>query len=97
MAGNVHARLQGAGGFADITPQTHYLPIGPWSNDHVMQRIGKAFRTVLSRYMDSVRPIILDLGMNESVLDHLYADARAEVASAQGLVAVYYSVHACRM
>ncbi|KAK0238947.1 S-adenosyl-L-methionine-dependent methyltransferase [Armillaria nabsnona] len=97
VAGDVHARLQSAGGFADITPQIHYLPIGPWSNDHVMQRIGKAFRTVLSRYMDSVRSIILDLGMNESDLDHLYADARAEVASAQGLVAVYYSVHARRM
>ncbi|SJL09903.1 uncharacterized protein ARMOST_13284 [Armillaria ostoyae] len=97
VAGNVHARLQSAGGFADITHQIHYLPIGSWSNDHIMQRIGKAFRTVLSRYMDSVRPIILELGINESDLDHLYADARAEVASTQGLVAVYYSVHARRM
>ncbi|KAK0446788.1 S-adenosyl-L-methionine-dependent methyltransferase [Armillaria borealis] len=97
VAGTIDAMLQSAGGFVDITPQIHYLPIGPWSNDHIMQRIGKAFRTVLSRYMDSVRPIILGLGMNESDLDHLYADARAEVASAQGLVAVYYSVHARRM
>ncbi|KAK0217868.1 S-adenosyl-L-methionine-dependent methyltransferase [Armillaria fumosa] len=97
VAGNIHAWLQSAGGFAYITPQTHYLPIGSWSNDHTMQRVGKAFRTVLSRYMDSVRPIILDLGMNEADLDHLYANARAEVASAQGLVAVYYSVHARRM
>lgn len=97
VAGTVHTILQSTGGFSEITSQTHYFPIGPWSTDHIMQRIGKAFRTVLSRYMESVRPVILGHGMNASDLDHLYADARSEILNTEGLVAVYYSVHARRM
>ncbi|KAK0202660.1 S-adenosyl-L-methionine-dependent methyltransferase [Desarmillaria ectypa] len=97
VAGTVHSMLQSNGGFSEITSQTRYFPIGPWSADRAMQRIGRAFRRVLSRYMDSVRPVILELGMNASDLDDLYADARAEIANAQGLVMVYYSVYAHRI
>ncbi|KAK0467097.1 S-adenosyl-L-methionine-dependent methyltransferase [Desarmillaria tabescens] len=97
VPGTVHSLLQSSGGFFEVTPQTHYFPVGPWSSDHAIQRIGRAFRAVLSRYMDSVRPVILELGVNASDLDDLYAGARAEIGRAQGLVAVYYSVHARRI
>ena len=83
--------LLNSSGFTNITPQQFYMPIGPWHHD---QALGRAFRAVMCKYAEAVRPMLSRAGLGDLELDQIIRDYIRETMRESGMVGVYYTVHA---
>jgi len=86
--------LTASGSFTDITPQQFYMPIGPWHSNPEMKTLGRAFRAVLRKYTEAVRPMLSRAGWTDCDLDQIIGDYLRETMMVRGMVGVYYTVHA---
>ncbi|KAF5344960.1 hypothetical protein D9757_012206 [Collybiopsis confluens] len=91
-------RLQSSGHFHSINPMIFHVPIGTWSSAESAQRIGRGNRAALKRFLDSIKPMLLqDSGMLPEEIEDMYAGCLAEMYNMQGLVSVYYLVSALKV
>jgi hypothetical protein len=86
--------LTSAGVFTDITPQQFYMPIGPWHSDPELRSLGRAFRAVMWKYTEAVRPMLRKAGWGDRDLGRIIEDYLHETMMVRGMVGVYYTVHA---
>lgn len=83
------------GAFEEITTREYYMPVGPWHPDPAMKALGSAFRAMFLRYTESVRPMLVESGLvSVDELDDVYVRMECEVREAEGLLAVFNTVHA---
>ncbi|KAG6901202.1 hypothetical protein C0995_015449 [Termitomyces sp. Mi166 len=94
IAGTVPDLLSAAGCFRDIAVRVYYMPIGPWHSDPRMKDLGKAFRAVLVRYADSVKPLLREAGLTEEQVEAIVAAYLHDLRTVSGLVADLHTVHA---
>ncbi|KAF7321118.1 Methyltransf-25 domain-containing protein [Mycena chlorophos] len=81
-----------------ITPASHLFPLGGWHPDPAMQHIGRVFRNIFRRYMDSVRPLLdAKSGMPQAQLNQLYVGVHQEIRSVPGIWGLYNTVFARRV
>lgn len=83
--------------FTDITSSCYYMPIGPWHDDPSMKMLGRAFRASLLRYIDSVRPLLLEAGYSEADIDRITGAYIHELKTVRGMVGAFHTVHAQRL
>ena len=98
VSDSVPLRLGNIGTFSEITPIAYNLPIGSWHEDEYYRSIGRAYRSVLRRFMESVRLFILELGIPPEELHNVYSQAHREIvdANAHRLVTRYFTGFAIR-
>ncbi|KAF9074350.1 S-adenosyl-L-methionine-dependent methyltransferase [Rhodocollybia butyracea] len=97
VASSVRECLQvSSGAFTDIIEHIFYLPIGTWNIEPSSQRLGRSNRVAMTRFMDSVRPLLLASGLTGQELDDLYSQCYTEMYGVPGLVSIYYLVEARR-
>ncbi|KAG6879313.1 hypothetical protein C0992_003640 [Termitomyces sp. T32_za158] len=94
VAGTLPALLTAAGCFRDVTARQYFVPIGPWHEDPRMKEIGRGFRATLSRYADSVKPLLMDAGWTEEEVAAIAQAYLHDLRTVPGLVAVLHTVHA---
>jgi hypothetical protein len=64
--------LEQSGRFTNITPQDHFVPIGDWHQDPLMQVFGNDMRATLVRYGDSLKPMLKEAGYEEAALKRFF-------------------------
>ncbi len=99
ISDSVPVRLGQVGTFTDITPLRFFIPIGAWHPDENMKALGRAYRGCIKRFMDAVKPFILELDITEADYDHICAAAKVEIddTNRPQLVAHYFSGYAVRV
>ncbi|CAK5271236.1 unnamed protein product [Mycena citricolor] len=99
VAPSVGPMLAASGAFGDITPEEHYLPLGTWHPDTALHESGMAMRGAFSRFMDSVRMMILDsvIEITEDELAALYERVKRELLVTDGLATVFHTVYARKL
>ncbi|KAJ7614020.1 S-adenosyl-L-methionine-dependent methyltransferase [Roridomyces roridus] len=91
----IAALLTHTGGFVDITARDYYMPLGSWPAATASRRLGRVFRAVFIRYLDSVRPLLIENGgLSENDVDKLFQNVENELRTVQGMAAVFHTVHA---
>lgn len=86
--------LEQSGRFVNITPQDHFVPIGDWHQDPLMQVFGNDMRATLVRYGDSLKPMLKEAGYEEADIETIFRAYVHELHTVPGLMAVYRTVHA---
>ena len=90
----IHIYLQNTGAFNNIESQIIYIPIGRWHDEPTMQGLGSAFQTILWRFSDSVKPMLLEAGHSQAYVDALSRNFGEEIGTVQGLFGAYHIVKA---
>ncbi|KAJ8522190.1 hypothetical protein ONZ45_g1217 [Pleurotus djamor] len=89
LAPNVPDYLTRSGLFVNIDAISLYVPVGPWVNDPVMVRIGKSFRKAYRTYVESVKPILMEVWQGEgevAELRRVCAGVEEELRTRKGIV-----------
>ncbi|KAF4586271.1 S-adenosyl-L-methionine-dependent methyltransferase [Pleurotus pulmonarius] len=80
--------------FVNIDACRVYVPIGPWVEDPIMRQIGKAYRKAFRTYVESVKPLLLQV--YGGTLQELYDGIGEELRERRGLVGIMHVVCAER-
>ncbi|KAF9024580.1 S-adenosyl-L-methionine-dependent methyltransferase [Hymenopellis radicata] len=98
ISDSIPVRLGQARTFTEITPLRFFIPIGSWHPNENMRSVGRAYRGCIKRFMDAVKPFILELDITEAEYDRICAAAKVEISHANSppLVSHYFSGYAVR-
>jgi hypothetical protein len=95
--GRISDYLAESGLFHQIQSNTIHFPVGVWPNDQRLADLGVKLQGIQTRFADSVKPLLRDMGNAEQSIDALAANFVHEIRTNTGLVAAYHYVHAIRI
>ncbi|KAG9222320.1 hypothetical protein CCMSSC00406_0002655 [Pleurotus cornucopiae] len=71
------------GAFEEVTYQDHWIPTAPWSRSEPWKHWGDEMREDIYAFMASGRPLLLGIGVPESLVDELEENATEELRGAR--------------
>jgi hypothetical protein len=74
-----------------------FIPVGAWHSDPRLADLGGKLQEIQTRFADSVKPLLGDMGNSEEFIEALTSSFVNEIASVGGLVAAYHYVHATKI
>ncbi|KZO91783.1 hypothetical protein CALVIDRAFT_557957 [Calocera viscosa TUFC12733] len=86
-------------GFRRITVKEHNIPIGAWTGNPQGNQIGELNRQVWLEFVNSTRPMLLDVRPNEQQVDRLVAGVRTlleELPQGVRLLSRYHTIWALK-
>ncbi|KZT57574.1 S-adenosyl-L-methionine-dependent methyltransferase [Calocera cornea HHB12733] len=86
-------------GFRSITTKAYNIPIGAWTGDPVGNRIGEMNRQVWLEFVNSTRPMLVDVRRSEQQVDRLVAGVRTlleDLPQGVRLLSRYHTIWALR-
>lgn len=89
--------IRSSGRFTDISIRQFYMPVGPWQEGSEMKALGRAFRASLSRYADSVKPLLQEAGFTEREVTEIVHGYIHELKTVRGMVCILHTVHARKL
>lgn len=88
--------LHNTGNFHHIQPSVMYVPIGRWHDDPRLKDLGGRLQWVQSRFADSTKPFLREIGHTQAYVDALVQNFVDELGTVDGLVGAYHMVHAIK-
>jgi len=86
-------------GFRSITTRAYAIPIGAWAGDPVGRQIGEMNRQVWLEFVNTTRPMLMEVRRNEQQVDRLIAGVRTlleELPQGVRLLSRYHTIWALR-
>ncbi|EJU00586.1 hypothetical protein DACRYDRAFT_117074 [Dacryopinax primogenitus] len=86
-------------GFRSINTRAHTIPIGPWAADPVGKQLGEMNCHVWLEFLNTTRPMLMEVRKNEQQVDRLIAGVRTlleELPQGVRLLSRYHTIWALR-
>lgn len=88
--------LNNTGAFREVVSSSISVPVGTWSSDPRMNELGRGFLAIQSRFADSVKPFLRQMGHAQVYVDALVQNFVDELRMMDGLVGTYHLVYAIK-
>lgn len=74
-----------------------FIPVGGWHDDPRLADLGAKLHFVQTRFADSIKPLLRQMGNSEDFIEGVTSDFVNEIGSVVGIVAAFHYVYAIRI
>ncbi|XP_006455904.1 hypothetical protein AGABI2DRAFT_195215 [Agaricus bisporus var. bisporus H97] len=89
--------LHDTGDFHHIQSSSMFIPVGGWHDDPRLADLGAKLHFVQTRFADSIKPLLRQMGNSEDFIEGLTSGFVNEIGSVVGIVAAFHYVYAIRI